>query len=249
MRRVQKKGQAFHQKTDCQEATGPMINILLVDDDPHIRMIIREYAQAENWQFMEAGNGEEALKLFAGTVFSLVILDVMMPRLDGWATLRVLRKDSAVPVILLTARDEEYDRLLGFELGVDDYIGKPFSPRELIARMKALLKRSGALTQDLQTLVFGSMKLDLAAHHLTINGELVALTPKEYDLLAFLAARPGKAFTRDQLLNHVWGYDYFGDARTVDTHVRSLRDKMGECRTLIATVWGTGYRFDAGGCT
>jgi len=225
-----------------------MITILLVDDDPNIRAIIREYAQAENWQFTEAGNGEEAIRLAADTVFSLVILDVMMPRMDGWTALKLLRKDSAVPVILLTARDEEYDRLLGFELGVDDYISKPFSPRELIARMKALLKRSGALMQDMQTLIFGTLKLDLAAHTLTIDGESVALTPKEYELLAFFAARPGVAFTRDQLLNHVWGYDYYGDARTVDTHIRSLREKLGICRTLIATVWGTGYRFEFGGC-
>ena len=225
-----------------------MVTILLVDDDPNIRAIIREYAQAENWQFTEAGNGEEAMKLAADTIFSLVILDVMMPKMDGWTALKLLRKDSAVPVILLTARDEEYDRLLGFELGVDDYISKPFSPRELIARMKALLKRSGALTQDMQTLIFGSLKLDLAAHALTIDGEIVSLTPKEYELLAFFAARPGVAFTRDQLLNHVWGYDYYGDARTVDTHIRSLREKLGTCRTLITTVWGTGYRFEFGGC-
>jgi DNA-binding response OmpR family regulator len=153
-----------------------------------------------------------------------------------------------VPVILLTARDEEYDRLLGFELGVDDYISKPFSPRELIARMKALMKRSGVLTQDQQTLVFGSLKIDLAAHILRIDNESISLTPKEYDLLAFFASRPNIAFTRDQLLNHIWGYDYFGDARTVDTHIRSLRDKLGHCRTFIATVWGTGYRFETEGC-
>lgn len=225
-----------------------MINVLLVDDDPHIRTIIREYAQAENWTFSEAGNGEEALKLFAEKEFSLVILDVMMPWLDGWATLKALRKDSSVAVIMLTACDEEYDHLLGFELGVDDYIGKPFSPRELVARMKALLKRSGALDQDQQVLVFGSLKLDMPAHVVTINNESIALTPKEYDLLAFFAVRPGKVFTRDQLLNHIWGYDYYGDARTVDTHIRSLRDKLGDCRTLIATVWGTGYRLEAGGC-
>lgn len=224
-----------------------MIHILLVDDDPHIRTIIREYAQAEDWQFTEAGNGEEALRLFSEQVFSLVILDVMMPKLDGWATLKLLRKDNTVPVILLTARDEEYDRLLGFELGVDDYVSKPFSPRELIARMNALLKRSGVLTHDQQVLVYDNLTLDLAAHSVTIDGESIALTPKEYDLLAFFAARPGKAFTRDQLLNNIWGYDYFGDSRTVDTHIRSLRDKMGDCRTMIATVWGTGYRFDAGG--
>ncbi|MEA4889872.1 MAG: response regulator transcription factor [Clostridiaceae bacterium] len=225
-----------------------MIHILLVDDDQHIRTIIREYAQAENWTFTEAANGEEALKCFADTVFSLVILDVMMPRLDGWATLKQLRQESQIPVILLTARDEEYDRLLGFELGVDDYISKPFSPRELIARMKALLKRSGALIQDQQTFVYGCLKVDLAAHRVTMADEPVTLTPKEYDLLAFFASRPGKAFTRDQLLNHIWGYDYYGDARTVDSHIRSLRDKLGDCRNLIATVWGTGYRFEAGGC-
>lgn len=225
-----------------------MIHVLLVDDDPHIRSIIREYAQAENWQFTEAGNGEEALKCFADEEFSLVVLDVMMPRLDGWATLKQIRKDSSVPVILLTARDEEYDRLLGFELGVDDYISKPFSPRELIARMKALLKRSGALTSDMQTLIFGGLKLDLAAHAAMLDSQTLALTPKEYELLSFFASRPGIAFTRDQLLNHIWGYDYYGDARTVDTHIRSLRDKLGACRTLIATVWGTGYRFEIGGC-
>lgn len=225
-----------------------MIDILLVDDDPNIRAIIREYAQAENWQFTEAGNGDEAMKLISDRDFSLIILDVMMPKMDGWTALKLLRRNSAVPVILLTARDEEYDRLLGFELGVDDYISKPFSPRELIARMKALLKRSGALTQDLQTLIFGRLKLDLAAHTVIIDSELVSLTPKEYELLAFFASRPGIAFTRDQLLNHVWGYDYFGDARTVDTHIRSLREKLGVCRTLITTVWGTGYRFEIGGC-
>jgi len=225
-----------------------VIHVLLVDDDPHIRSIIREYAQAENWQFTEAGNGEEALKCFADEEFSLVVLDVMMPRLDGWATLKQIRKDSSVPVILLTARDEEYDRLLGFELGVDDYISKPFSPRELIARMKALLKRSGALTSDMQTLIFGGLKLDLAAHAAMLDSQTLALTPKEYELLSFFASRPGIAFTRDQLLNHIWGYDYYGDARTVDTHIRSLRDKLGACRTLIATVWGTGYRFETGGC-
>ena len=225
-----------------------MVKILLVDDDPHVRSIIREYAQAEDWQFSEAGNGEEALRKFAEGGIALVVLDVMMPFLDGWGTLKQLRKESALPVILLTARDEEYDRLLGFELGVDDYVAKPFSPRELIARMKALLKRSGTLETARQVLVFGSLRLDLDAHSVILAGLDLSLTPKEYDLFAFLAGKPGRAFTRDQLLNHVWGYDYFGDARTVDTHVRSLRDKLGDCRGLIATVWGTGYRFDPGGC-
>jgi len=225
-----------------------MVKILLADDDPHVRSIIREYAQAEDWTFSEANNGEEALRKFAEGGIALVVLDVMMPFLDGWGTLKQLRKESDVPVILLTARDEEYDRLLGFELGVDDYVAKPFSPRELIARMKALLKRTGTLEAARQVLVFGNLRLDLDAHSVTLAGHDLGLTPKEYDLLAFLAGKPSRVFTRDQLLNHVWGYDYFGDARTVDTHVRSLRDKLGDCRGLIATVWGTGYRFDAGGC-
>ena len=223
-----------------------MTRILLVDDDERIRSIVREYAQAEDWVFEEAGDGEEALCLFAAGSFSLVVLDVMMPRLDGWGALKQIRKQSAVPVILLTARNEEYDRLLGFELGVDDYIGKPFSPRELIARMKALLKRSGATQGAEAAFTLGGLRVDATAHTVQIDGEAISLSPKEFDLLAFFVSRPEIAFTRDQLLNHVWGYDFFGDARTVDTHVKSLREKLGAYRDHIVTVWGTGYRFSGG---
>ena len=223
-----------------------MIRILLVDDDRHIRSIVREYAQAEDWRFEEAENGQEALRLLEANEFALVVLDVMMPVLDGWTTLKQIRKNSQIPVILLTARTEEYDKLLGFELGVDDYIAKPFSPRELIARMKALLKRTAAATASAGRLGFGELDIDTDARRVKIAGEVVALTPKEYELLVFFAARPGKAFTRDQLLNQVWGYDYFGDARTVDTHIRSLREKLGPCRRFLTTVWGTGYRFETG---
>ncbi len=223
-----------------------MTRILLADDDARIRSIVREYAQAEDWTFDEAGDGEEALRLFAAEAYALVVLDVMMPRLDGWGTLKQIRKSSAVPVILLTARNEEYDRLLGFELGVDDYIGKPFSPRELIARMKALLKRAGTLQGTEGVFAFGGLRVDTAAHMVQIDGESVGLSPKEYDLLAFFISRPEVAFTRDQLLNHVWGYDFFGDSRTVDTHVKSLREKLGIYREQIVTVWGTGYRFSGG---
>ena len=224
-----------------------MIRILLTDDDARIRSIVREYAQAEDWVFEEAGDGEEALRLFAVCSFSLVVLDVMMPRLDGWGVLKQIRKTSTVPVILLTARNEEYDRLLGFELGVDDYIGKPFSPRELIARMKALIKRAGATQGAGAIYTLGGLRVDTAARTAQIDGEAVALSPKEFDLLAFFVSRPEVAFTRDQLLNHVWGYDFFGDARTVDTHVKSLREKLGAYREHIVTVWGTGYRFSGGG--
>ena len=221
-----------------------MVEILLADDDSHIRAIIREYAQAEDWQFAEAADGFAAVKLLEERSFALLVLDIMMPRLDGWAVLKQLRKSSQVPVILLTARDEEYDRLLGFELGVDDYVSKPFSPRELIARMKALLKRSGALVLDQQVIRYQDLQIDMAAHRVLMAGQPLNLTPKEYDLLTFLAVKPDRAFTRDQLLNQVWGYDYFGDARTVDTHVRSLREKLGAYRNLVGTVWGTGYRFE-----
>jgi len=223
-----------------------LIRILLADDDARIRTMIQEYAQAEEWEFEQAGNGEEALRLLASRDYALVVLDVMMPKMDGWATLKKLREKSDVPVIMLTARVEEYDKLLGFELGVDDYIGKPFSPRELIARIKALIKRSSAGRLD-KTLAFGALHIDVNAHTVAIGGKALALTPKEYDLLLFFAMHPATVFTRDQLLNHVWGYDYFGDARTVDTHIRQLRDKLGDLCGLIVTVWGTGYRFEWSG--
>jgi len=224
-----------------------LIRILLADDDARIRSIVREYAQAEDWAFDEADDGEEALRLFSAGDYALVLLDVMMPRLDGWGALKQIRKKSDVPVILLTARNEEYDRLLGFELGVDDYIGKPFSPRELVARMKALLKRAGASQGAGDSFVLEGLRVDPTARTAQIDGEHLNLSPKEFDLLAFLVSRPEIAFTRDQLLNHVWGYDFFGDARTVDTHVKSLREKLGAYREHIVTVWGTGYRFSGGG--
>jgi DNA-binding response OmpR family regulator len=222
-----------------------MVRILLADDDPRIRSIIREYAQTEDWEFSEANDGQDALDKLSASAYDLVVLDVMMPKVDGWQVLKQLRKTSRIPAIMLTARIEEYDRLLGFDLGVDDYVGKPFSPRELIARIKALLKRSGPMQSVSSVLSFGGLTVDLNAHTARIDGKTVSLTPKEYDLLSFLSSHPGTVFTRDQLLNHIWGYDFYGDARTVDTHVRTLREKLGEYRTLIATVWGTGYRFDA----
>ena len=223
-----------------------MIRILLADDDPRIRSIIREYAQTEDWEFADAADGTEALQMLSSSTFDLVVLDVMMPGQDGWQVLKQLRKTSRIPAIILTARVEEYDRLLGFDLGVDDYVGKPFSPRELIARIKALLKRSGPLQDAASILTFGGLSIDLNAHTVHIDSETAALTPKEYDLLSFLSSHPGSVFTRDQLLNHIWGYDYYGDARTVDTHIRTLREKLGEYRSHITTVWGTGYRFDTG---
>jgi DNA-binding response OmpR family regulator len=224
-----------------------MVHILLVDDDPRIRSIIREYAQTEEWDFTEAKDGGEALSVLSDGSFDLVVLDVMMPKTDGWQVLKHLRKTSAVPVIMLTARVEEYDRLLGFDLGVDDYVSKPFSPRELIARIKALLKRSGNTQNEPSFLDFGGLAINFSAHSVQLDGTNISLTPKEYDLLAFLSSHPGNVFTRDQLLNHIWGYDYYGDARTVDTHIRTLREKLGPYHKFITTVWGTGYRFDTEG--
>lgn len=224
-----------------------MVKILLVDDDKNIREMIKEYAQTENWQFFDADTGLKGWELAQKNVFDLIIIDIMMPVMDGWTALRKIRQNSQVPVIMLTARNEEYDRLLGFELGADDYLGKPFSPKELIARIKALLKRSGSLESEYQVLEFDSLLINAQAHLAYLDGIQLALTPKEYDLLTFMASRPGQAFTRDQLLNHVWGYDYFGGSRTVDTHVRSLRDRLGSHRYLIETVWGMGYRFQSKG--
>ena len=225
-----------------------MNKILIADDNQQITSILANYARKEGFEPLVALDGQQALELFEQHEknIDVVLLDVMMPKLDGWATLKQIRKTSDVPVILLTARNEEYDRLLGFELGVDDYIGKPFSPRELIARMKALLKRAGVAQGTSAVFTLEGLRVDAAAHTVQIDGETVNLSPKEFDLLAFFVSRPEVAFTRDQLLNHVWGYDFFGDARTVDTHVKSLREKLGAYREHIVTVWGTGYRFSGG---
>jgi len=211
------------------------MNILLVDDDPRIRNLVMEYSRAENWQFSEAGDGEEAIETFMTKAYDLVLLDVMMPRLDGWGTLRRIREDSNVPVIMLTARSEEYDRLLGFELGVDYYVSKPFSPRELVARMKALLKRSGATTAASQIYETEGLKVDMTSHQAFVDGQAVALTPKEFDLLA--------AMSRARILQTVWGYCITCDTRTVDMHIMQLRKKL-DFRQKLKSVIKVGYRLD-----
>jgi len=211
------------------------IKILIVDDEARIREIIREYVSLEKFEADEASDGVEALKLFQQHEYSLVILDIMMPRMDGWSVCREIRKTSDVPVIILTARGEEYDKLFGFELGVDDYIVKPFSPKELLARIKAIIRRS--------TLTAGN---DNAGETFKNEGleKPVSLTPKEYELLNFFIHNQNRVFSRDQLLNLVWGYDFIGDDRTVDTHIKMLRETLGPYRKLIVTVWGTGYKFE-----
>ncbi len=220
--------------------------ILIVDDEALIRDLIKEYMSLENFSVYEAADGREGLELFRQRQYNLIILDVMMPFMDGWSLCREIRKVSSVPIIMLTARGEEYDKLLGFELGVDDYITKPFSPKELLARIKAILRRSAGIESSQQA-IFEGLRLDFDSHTVKVDDVLVSLTPKEYELISFFARNPHRVFSREQLLDSVWGYDYIGDTRTVDTHIKMLRESLGAYRKYIVTVWGTGYKFDAGG--
>lgn len=226
------------------------INILIVDDEEKIREMIREYTVSEGFEIDEASDGKEALELLNMKDYSIVILDVMMPKMDGWSVCREIRKASQIPVIMLTARGEEYDKLFGFELGVDDYIVKPFSPKELLARMKVAIRRSKAINEssfDRDRVEFEGLVIEFDSRNVTVDGKPVSLTPKEYELLSFFVKNPNRVFTRDQLLNSVWGYDFIGDDRTVDTHVKMLRESIGNYRKYIVTVWGTGYKFEPGG--
>lgn len=226
--------------------------ILVVDDEQGIRDIIREYLVMEDFEVVEAGDGADALNKFRNNEISLVILDVMLPKMDGWKVCREIRKGSTVPIIMLTARGEEYDKLFGFELGVDDYVVKPFSPKELLARMKAILARSSqtALKQEpvkQNKMTIAELEIDFDARNVFVAKELLSLTPKEYDLLSFFVNNQARVFSREQLLDSVWGYEFFGDIRTVDTHVKMLRESLGQYRKWIVTVWGVGYKFEAEG--
>ena len=216
--------------------------ILVVDDEERMRKLVRDFLVHEGYTVREAADGEEALTVFFGeNDIALVILDVMMPKLDGWQVCREIRKESKVPVIMLTARGQEQDELRGFDLGADEYIAKPFSPRILVARVAALLRRSGKGQEDI--LEAGGIVLDKAAHQVSVDGEPVDLSVKEFELLQYFLENQDIALSRDQILNHVWNYDYFGDARTIDTHVKKLRSKLGEKGQYIRTVWGLGYKF------
>ena len=223
--------------------------ILIVEDELRIREMIKEYISLEGYEIDEAADGEIALQLFTNNSYSLIILDIMLPKVDGWGVCREIRKTSTVPIIMLTARGEEYDKLFGFELGVDDYIVKPFSPKELLARIKAIIRRSNLLPaniQDTNRLMFEGLLIETNSRNVYVDGDLISLTPKEYELLYFLAQHPNQVFSRDQILGSVWGYDFDGDDRTIDTHVKMLRESIGAYRKLIATVWGTGYKFQVG---
>lgn len=221
--------------------------ILVVDDEQGIRDIMKEYLALEDFEVIEAVDGVDGLNKFKNHDIAFVILDVMLPKMDGWKVCREIRSYSRVPIIMLSARGEEYDKLFGFELGVDDYMVKPFSPKELLARIKAVLLRSNLPLEEkekVNQLQLADLRIDFNARNVYLEQKLVNMTPKEYDLLYFFVNHQGKVFSREQLLNQVWGYEFLGDVRTVDTHVKMLRESLGEYRRWIVTSWGIGYKFE-----
>lgn len=221
------------------------MNILLVDDEIKMRKLLKEYLVIEGYNIFEASNGNEAIEQFGMREYEAVLLDVMMPVVDGWTVLRSIRRSSDVPVIMLTARGEEYDKLFGFELGADDYMVKPFSPKELVARLKAVTKRKMKLKDSgADGFSFEGLRIDTSARAVYVDGVQVKMTPKEYELLIYLAENKNRALTRQQILDGVWGIDFFGDDRTVDTHVKVLRESLGSYKRMVSTVWGVGYKFD-----
>lgn len=219
------------------------LKVLVVDDEERMRKLISDFLKIKGYETVEAGDGEEAIDVFfADKEIALIILDVMMPKMDGWEVLKTVREHSKVPVIMLTARTEETDELKGFEYGADEYISKPFSPKILVARVEAILRRSG-VNQD-EIVRIGGIEVDKSAHSVKIDGKEIELSFKEYELLLYFIENKGIALSREKILNNVWNYDYFGDARTIDTHVKKLRAKMGAKGDYIKTVWGMGYKFE-----
>ncbi len=217
--------------------------ILVVDDEQRMRKLVRDFLVKNNFDVVEAGDGEEALdKFYDDKDIALIILDVMMPKMDGWSVTKEIRKYSEVPIIMLTAKSDEKDELLGFESGVDEYVSKPFSPKVLVARVEAILRRSNVLGDGIKEI--GGITLDEKAHEVKIDGNVIELSFKEFELLSYFVANQGIALSREKILNNVWNYDYFGDARTIDTHVKKLRNKMGEKGKYIKTIWGMGYKFE-----
>ena len=218
--------------------------ILVVDDESRMRKLIRDFLEREGYQILEAADGIDAMDIFyENRDIALMILDVMMPRMDGWAVCREVRQNSTMPIVMLTARSEERDELKGFELGVDEYIAKPFSPKILVARVNALLKRAGGVSAE-GHMSAGGIEINKAAHLVQIDGQEVELSVKEFELLVYFIENQKIALTREKILNNVWNYDYFGDARTIDTHVKKLRSKLGDKGNCIKTIWGMGYKFE-----
>ena len=220
------------------------LKILVVDDESRMRKLVKDFLTKKGFTVIEAGDGEEAVdKFFEVKDIALIILDVMMPKMDGWQVCREIRQYSKVPIIMLTAKSDEKDELQGFDLGVDEYITKPFSPKILVARVEAILRRSNVLAAD-DTMEAGGIELNKAAHEVLIDGKSVELSYKEFELLAYFMSNQGVALSRERILNNVWNYDYFGDARTIDTHVKKLRSKLGAKGEYIKTIWGMGYKFE-----
>lgn len=220
------------------------LKILVVDDESRMRKLVRDFLVKQNYEVLEAGDGEEALDVFfEHKDIALVLLDVMMPRMDGWQVCREIRRYSKIPIIMLTAKGDEQDELQGFDLGVDEYITKPFSPKILVARVEAILRRVNLIASE-DVLSVGGIELNKAAHQVKIDGKDIELSYKEFELLAYFMENQGIALSREKILNNVWNYDYFGDARTIDTHVKKLRNKLGGKGDYIKTIWGMGYKFE-----
>lgn len=225
----------------------PNMKILLVDDDPNIRQLVNLYLEKEGFEVEMAARGDDALKMFKASPPNLILLDIMLPGMDGWQVCREVRKVSNIPIIMLTAKDETFDKVLGLELGADDYVAKPFDMKELVARIKAVSRRFQPAESSDRELVFPGLTINISQYTVMYMGRELEMPPKELELLHFLAAHPGMVFTREQLLEQVWGYDYFGDSRTVDVHVKRLREKLTEGEKMgwmIKTVWGVGYKFE-----
>lgn len=219
------------------------LKVLIADDEARMRKLVKDFLAKKNFNVVEAENGEQAVDIFfENNDIDLVVLDVMMPKMDGWQVCRELRQYSKVPIIMLTAKSDERDELLGFELGVDEYITKPFSPKILVARIEAILRRSNVM--DGECIEIGGIRVDKTAHQVSIDGVEIDLSVKEFELLTYFIMNKGVALSREKILNNVWNYDYFGDARTIDTHVKKLRSKMGEKGDYIKTIWGMGYKFE-----
>lgn len=221
------------------------IKVLVVDDEARMRKLVRDFLTRQGYDVLEAGDGEEALeKFYQDKSIALVILDVMMPKMNGWDVCKEIRQTSKVPIIMLTAKSDESDELLGFELGVDEYVTKPFSPKILVARAEAILRRANKLGEGANIREMGGIQLDRSAHEVTIDGKHLDLSFKEFELLDYFMENAGIALSREKILDSVWNYDYFGDARTIDTHVKKLRSKMGAKGDYIKTIWGVGYKFE-----
>ena len=222
-----------------------MYKILIVDDEEKIRKVLREYAEFEGFSVVEAGDGDEAIELAKEGDFDIIIMDIMMPRIDGYMAVKEIRKYKDTPVMMLSARGEEYDKLYGFDLGIDDYVVVPFSPKEVIARINAIIKRNNSDKVSNEVQCFEGLEIDFTARNVIVDGKKATLTPKEYDLLFYLVRNKNVALSRDKLLSEVWGYDFFGDDRTVDTHIKMLRSSLKQYRKFIVTLRGMGYKFEA----